>query len=701
MKKRAWLAAALAVGMLISAPALAAEEAPPAPPAGAQTPEGQPPELPDGQTPPAMPDGQTPLEMPDGQTPPEMPDGQTPPELPNGQQPEMPDGQTPPEAPDGQPPQAPGGALPFADVAEGAWYRDAVAAMYGMGLLRGTSETAFSPDGTLDAAQVLTILYRHSGGAESGESWYAPALAWAVENGVADQALAAQPEAAISREAMMTVLYRYLALQGRTPEGTADLSAFADGDQVSDQAAEAVRALVGAGIVQGDGAALRPGDTLTRAEAAALLSRALLPRSGPEAAGGSGGPGAPDGAGGPGGGQVSQGTAAVTLTEDGTWQGESYRSKGADENALRVDGAAVTLEGVTVEKAGGDSSSTENGDFYGQNAALLATGGADLTLLGGEVRSQAKNGNGVFSYGQGTTVTLSGTAITTRGDNSGGLQTTGGGATRAENVTVETFGNSSAAIRSDRGGGTVEATGGSYTSNGYNSPAIYSTADITVRDAALTATNSEALVVEGKNAITLENCAVQGAMSATGGSSSSENVHTVMLYQSMSGDADAGTARLTVTGGSLTGQRGDLIYVTNTQAEVTLSGVALQNLDPEGVLLRAVGNSASHGWGQAGENGAQVTLTADGQTLEGDMVVDAISSLDLRLTGGSTWTGRVRAVENAQGGQSDQSAVAVTVEEGSVWTLTGDCQVTSLVNRGTIRFNGWTITLPDGTVLQD
>lgn len=83
---------------------------------------------------------------------------------------------------------------------------------------------------------------------------------------------------------------------------------------------------------------------------------------------------------------------------------------------------------------------------------------------------------------------------------------------------------------------------GTYTSNGYNSPAAYSTSDITVSNATLTANNSESLVIEGKNSIKLNNCDVSGNMSSTEGSSSDENVHNVMIYQSMSGDAEVGTS---------------------------------------------------------------------------------------------------------------------------------------------------------------
>lgn len=414
--------------------------------------------------------------------------------------------------------------------------------------------------------------------------------------------------------------------------------------------------------------------------------------------------GGPGGQGGPGGGfggsgTVTQGTSANTIDTDTTVYSESYESNGDDENALRVDGATVTLSGVTVSKSAGKSSNTEDGDFYGQNAALLATNGATVTIENSTITSSAQNGNGVFSYGEGTTVNISDSIITTSADNSGGIQTTGGGTTNASNLTVETSGNSAAAIRSDRGGGTVNVDSGTYTSNGENSPAVYSTADITVKNATLTANNSEALVIEGENSITLENCDVTGSMSENG-TSADENVHNVMIYQSMSGDADVGTSTFSMTGGSLTGKNGDLFYITNTHSVITLSGVTLSNEDTSANLMTIAGNSASHGWGTAGSNGAQVELTADAQTLSGAITVDSISTLDFTLKNGSSFTGTINIVDNADGGTAVDDNAVVTIEEGSTWTLTGNCTLTSLTNNGTINFNGYTITLADGTVLK-
>lgn len=324
----------------------------------------------------------------------------------------------------------------------------------------------------------------------------------------------------------------------------------------------------------------------------------------------------PGGGGGFGGsGTVNQGTTATEITEDGTVTDTQYSSTGDDENALRVSNAKVTLTGIKVDKTAGATSNTEDGDFYGMNAGLLATDGATVTIKDATVNTSAQNGNGIFSYGQGTTVNVADTKITTTADNSGGIQTTGGATMNATNLTVETAGNSAAAVRSDRGGGTVVVDGGTYTSKGYNSPAIYSTANITAKNGTFTAQNSEALVIEGQNSITLENATVEGNMSDTKGSSSDTNVHNVMIYQSMSGDAEVGKAAFTMTDGNLISNNGDLIYVTNTHADINLTNVTIKNLDTEGRLLAVLGNDASHGWGTAGANGANVTMTTQNQTL--------------------------------------------------------------------------------------
>lgn len=410
-------------------------------------------------------------------------------------------------------------------------------------------------------------------------------------------------------------------------------------------------------------------------------------------------PAKPGGEGFGGSDQVTQGEAATNVTTDSTISGETYESTGDDENALRVTGATVTLNGVTIQKSAGATSNTENGDFYGMNAGFLATDGANVSIKDATVLTSAQNGNGIFSYGNQTTVNVENTTIQTTKDNSGGIQTTGGGTMNATNLTVTTAGNSSAAIRTDRGGGIVVVNKGTYTSNGYNSPAVYSTADITVKNATLNAENSEALVIEGQNSIYLENTDVTGNMSSTQGSSSDNNVHNVMIYQSMSGDAETGTSVFTMKDGTLTGRNGDQIYVTNTHSKIHLEDVTIQNLDTTGRLLAVLGNDATRGWGTAGQNGGQVDLTTNNQTLSGAIEVDTVSTLNFTMGKGTNFTGTIQIVENAEGGAAVENNAVITLEEGATWTLTGNVTITSLENKGTINFNGYTITLADGTVL--
>ena len=369
-----------------------------------------------------------------------------------------------------------------------------------------------------------------------------------------------------------------------------------------------------------------------------------------------------------GSGEVTNGTSANTITEDTEVDSETYTSTGDDENALRVDGAAVTLKDITIEKTAGASSNTEDGDFYGQNAGLLVLNGATATITGATVNTSVTNGNGVFSYGEGTVVNISDSTIRTTENNSGGIQTTGGGTMNTTNLDVETQGNSAAAIRSDRGGGTVNVDGGSYVTNGTGSPAIYCTADISVSDATLTANASEGVVVEGKNSVALTDCEVTGNMSNTYNGDSDENIHCIMIYQSMSGDADVGEATFSAEGGSITAKTGDMFYITNTDCEITLKDVAFTLAND--VFLRVEGNSSSRGWGTEGANGGDVTLTADSQEFTGNILVDEISSLALTMKNGTSYEGAI----NPDG---DGGTVDVTLDDNSTWTLTGDSYITS------------------------
>lgn len=347
------------------------------------------------------------------------------------------------------------------------------------------------------------------------------------------------------------------------------------------------------------------------------------------------------------------------------------------EHVILADGESASYVNCIITKTG--DSEGDEADFYGENSAVFATNGATLELSDLQISTNGTHANAVFSYGEGTTVDISDSVIETSGNCSGGIMTTGGGTMNATGLTVHTTGNSSAPIRSDRGGGTVNVYGGSYISEGKGSPVIYSTADITVSDAKLTSTSAQGVVVEGKNSVTLNNVTLT-AENVSKNSDKSDWYQAVMIYQSMSGDAASGIAEFTMNGGSLTNRNGDIFFVNNTVANINLSDAEITN-EGGGVFLRA----AAAGWGSEGSNGGHVTMAADAQAIDGDLLVDSVSSLNLYLTNGSVLTGAI----NPGGEEGD---VYVELEEGSTWTLTGDSYITALTcSADAVDLNGYTL----------
>lgn len=390
-------------------------------------------------------------------------------------------------------------------------------------------------------------------------------------------------------------------------------------------------------------------------------------------------PGGMGGMGGPGGSSQPASYEAVTvIDEDTALTGGLVESTGKDENAVLITGGQATLEDVQIVRNSAESTGGDTSSFYGVGAAVLATGG-ETTLTGGTIETDAAGGAGVFAYGDGV-VNVSGMSIVTRQDTSGGVHVAGGGTLHAQDLVVETYGESSAAIRSDRGSGTMTVDGGTYVSRGVGSPAVYVTADITIRDAALSATDSEALCLEGRNTVRLYDCDLTGNMEDL---SQNDSTWTVILYQSMSGDSEVGKGHFEMSGGSLVSGNGGLFYTTNTQSEFILSGVALASAADSEYLLRCTGNQNARGWGRSGDNGAQCTFTAIAQQMAGDVIWDSISQLDLYVTQGSTLTGAVVQDESCAGEGGDGQC-SLYIDEHSSWVVTGDSYVTNLLCSGSI-----------------
>ena len=366
------------------------------------------------------------------------------------------------------------------------------------------------------------------------------------------------------------------------------------------------------------------------------------------------------------------------VTENKSIAHESMTNTTADQNAfIGKNKAVVNIENSVFDKTG-NTTSDDNSNFRGQNAVVLSIDGSQINIKGSNITSNSKGSNAVFATGENSVINVENTNIHTKSDSSRGLDATYKGTVNGKNLTITTEGAHSATLATDRGEGTITAEAAKLTTSGEGSPVIYSTGNIMVNNVNGIANNSEIGVVEGKNSITLTNSNVTGYKD-----------NGFMLYQSFSGDAESGIARLKAENNTLTTHAtGAFLYVNNTTAEVDLSNNAI-SMPNTSTLVKAAADSR---WGKTGENGGHLTLRTSNQELSGNIMADSISTIALDMTNGSSLVGAVNTDNTAK-------EVTVKLSKDSNWILTGDSYVKSLSNEDTtgsnIQLNGYKLVVAD------
>ena len=371
-------------------------------------------------------------------------------------------------------------------------------------------------------------------------------------------------------------------------------------------------------------------------------------------------------------------TGTSIITENKSIAHELITNTTSDQNAfIGKNKAVIHIENSVFDKTG-NTTSDDNSNFRGQNAVILGIDGSQINIKGSNITSNSNGSNAVFATGEGSVINVENTNIHTKSDSSRGLDATYKGTVNGKNLTITTEGAHSATLATDRGEGTITAEAAKLTTSGAGSPVIYSTGNITANNVNGVANNSEIGVVEGKNSITLTNSNVTGYKD-----------NGFMLYQSFSGDAESGIARLKAENNTLTTHgTGAFIYVNNTTAEADLTGNTI--LMPNTTTL--VKAAADSRWGKDGENGGHLTLRASNQELSGNIVADSISTVALDMTNGSSLVGTVNTNNSAK-------EVTLKLSKDSSWTLTGDSYVKSLTNEDitgeNIHLNGYKLVVAD------
>lgn len=371
-------------------------------------------------------------------------------------------------------------------------------------------------------------------------------------------------------------------------------------------------------------------------------------------------------------------TGTSVISESKTFEHQRFDNTTSDQNSfIGKNKASITINSSVFDKTG-NTTNDDNSNFRGQNAVVLSIEGSQTNIKDSNITSNSIGSNAVFATGEGSVINVENTNIHTKGDSSRGLDATYKGTVNGKNLTITTEGAHSATLATDRGEGTITAEAAKLTTSGTGSPVIYSTGNITANNVNGVANKSEIGVVEGKNSITLTNSNVTGY-----------HDNGFMLYQSFSGDAESGIARLKAENNTLTTHgTGAFIYVNNTTAEADLTGNTI--LMPNTTTL--VKAAADSRWGKDGENGGHLTLRASNQELNGNIVADSISTVALDMTNGSSLVGAINTDNTAK-------EITMKLSKDSTWTLTGDSYVKSLTNEDTtgsnIHLNGYKLVVAD------
>ena len=361
---------------------------------------------------------------------------------------------------------------------------------------------------------------------------------------------------------------------------------------------------------------------------------------------------------------------SVSINEDLT--NKILSSNISDQSVVYITNSDIKITRSSLTKSG-NSANIENSEFYGVNSALLVQGG-DVTISGGQVITNANGGNAICVTNNGVAQISEGTLIKSTAESSArGLYTTYGGTIIAKDITVITQGSSCASLTTDRGEGTVTCTGCNLYTEGKGSPLIYSRGTIIVNGKSKgTSSGAQMVVVEGKNTVSIANSDFK--CSGEGNKDNNVDKCGVMLYQSMSGDANEGNSKFNCQNSNMEIESSSNVYssapmffITNTDAKINLNECNFKY--GSNIFLNVSGTNE---WGESGSNGGNVILTLNNQNIEGDFVVYNDSELIIKMTN-STIKGTINGAKTAE-------SVEIDMDKNSRIILTGNSYYTKLNN---------------------
>lgn len=324
-----------------------------------------------------------------------------------------------------------------------------------------------------------------------------------------------------------------------------------------------------------------------------------------------------------------------------------------------------------------DNSDSEGLSLWrGQNAALLVAPYSQATIENSSISTTGDGASGVV--GSGKKVKITATGLTVRTDNrvSQGVGAAYGAEVFLKQSNISTYGFQSPALA------TATKTESSLTANdvtlrtyGQNSPLISSTGTMKLTAINGEATNGTLGLLEGDTEVSFTNSQLKGA-------------NGFYLYQSDLGTANKGTTKLNISQSRITETgTAPLFNIAGTKAQIKLQGTTI-NQPKNAIFLQVVSGADSFSIARTSDSNSQVRLQATQQTINGDILADRGSKVEVKLSQNSTLTGAINPGNTAK-------QASLSLSKDSVWNVTADSYLTELNNddatNSNIHTNGHTV----------
>lgn len=334
----------------------------------------------------------------------------------------------------------------------------------------------------------------------------------------------------------------------------------------------------------------------------------------------------------------------------------------------------------------GHSDSEGHSLWRGQNAALLVAPYSQATIENSTITTNGDGASGIVGSGKKVKITAKDLTIRTNNRVSQGIGAAYGAEISLKQSNISTYGSQSPALATaTKVDSSLTADGVTLRTYGQNSPLISSTGTMKLNAINGEASNGTFGLLEGNTDVTFTNSQLKGA-------------NGFYLYQTDLGTAEKGTTKLTINQSRLT-ETGStpLFTILGAKAQIKLQGntISQPSRAPFLQVLSGTGdtsdlNRAAAAINSTGNTNSQVRLQANQQAINGDILADRGSKLDIKLSQNSTFTGAINPNNSAK-------QASLSLSKDSVWNVTGDSYLTELNNddstNSNIHTNGHTVKI--------